>query len=92
VGLRVKKIRSPEVIPRDWRDASGEDAWSSSLLLRDRWIEEEDKEEDEIDCDMVCLNCWRVEEAEISIFRVCFDSRDLILSFMVAMGNKQSGA
>jgi hypothetical protein len=25
----------------------------------------------------------------ISIFRVCLDSRDLILSFMVAMGNKQ---
>jgi hypothetical protein len=47
VGLRVKKIRSPEVILRDWRDASGEDAWSSSLRLRERWIEEE--EEDEID-------------------------------------------
>jgi hypothetical protein len=50
VGLRVKKIRSPEVIPRDWRDASGEDAWSSSLRLRERWIEEEEEEaEDESD-------------------------------------------
>jgi hypothetical protein len=27
----------------------------------------------------------------ISIFRVCLDSMDLILSFMVAMGNKQRG-
>lgn len=36
VGLWVKKIRSPEVIPRDWRVASGDDAWSSSLRFREK--------------------------------------------------------
>lgn len=36
VGLWVKKIRSPEVIPRDWRVASGDDAWSSSLRFSEK--------------------------------------------------------
>lgn len=45
VGLRVKKIRSPEVIPRDWRDVSGEDAWSSSFRLRERCSKEVEEEE-----------------------------------------------
>lgn len=45
MGLRVKKIRSPEVIPRDWRDVSGEDAWSSSFRLRERCSKEVEEEE-----------------------------------------------
>lgn len=70
-------------MPRDWRDSSGEEAWISSFLFRERCREDEEEEEDdEMAREMVSLSCCNEQELGTSIFRVSLDSRDRSLSFI----------
>lgn len=87
LGLREKNMRSPEVIPRDWRESCGEGPRSSCFRLRERCREAgvvDKEEEEEILCVRSSLRWWTEQELGTSILWVSLDSRDLSLSFMAS--------
>lgn len=73
------------MMPMEWRESCGEEAWISSFLFKERCREEE--EEEEMEQETVSLSCCKEHELGTSIFRVSLDSRDLSLSFIAFNSN-----
>lgn len=75
------------MMPMEWSDSFGEEAWISSFLFKERCREDEEEEEEEMAPETVSLSCCKEHELGISIFRVSLDSRDLSLSFIAFNSN-----